>query len=198
MPVLPSTKDVECAVLGSTNELVATFQAAPYAFLFESDLRAELLVRLRSRITHKLPVPRTVAGTPPYSLALVYSEYRHRIDIACLVPQNVKDAQRTQYKGLDTFIYALPVHIGIELKYRKMGDVFDFSSCDRDYRKLSGLSSTVQIPFVLAFVQDAEDLESFLVPSHRRMDPIQRILDFDSIYVITPTEIVPVLPEPKG
>src|SRR5207253_6767002 len=125
-----------------------------------SDLRAVLLAKIRSRISEELHIPRTARDELPYRLCLVYSEYKKRIDVACLDPQKAVEVLPEPQKGFDTYIYDLPVLVGIEVKYRKMGDTFGFSTCLSDLEKLKKLRD-VQHAFVLAFVQNADDVKDF-------------------------------------
>jgi len=184
--MLPSHAEIESAVLASVNALAQRFRTAPYSFLYESDLQATLFVELRSRLTGRLHIPRSGGGQPPYDLGIVYSEYYSRIDIACLNPAAVQSVATSTHKGYDTYIYNLPVFVGVELKYRKMGDDFDFRACLGDFGKLAGLS--VARPLVLGFIQDASDEEAFLsaAPSSSRRRSVSELSALSCICIVSP------------
>ncbi len=182
------------ATLDVTNELIKAFQANPYRYLFESDLQADLLIRLRSRIAGELHVPRT-EGDDPYRLGLIYSEYNGKIDIACLDPMALPDGLVKQHKGFDTYIYSLPVLIGIELKYRKMGDNLGFEACRRDRRKLRKLRDDGRVvhSLVLGFVQGVNDPDDFLRGVQESLrENVEDVTDLSPVYVISPNEIVAI------
>ena len=189
MPKLPSHAEIETAVLASVNELMGKFCNEPYSFLYESDLQATLFAELRSRLTGRVEIPRSNSAQPPYGLGLVYSEYLSRIDIACLDPDLVRSAESKRHKGHDTYIYNLPVYAGIELKYLKMGDRFDFSACLGDFGKLKALG--IVRPLALGFIQDAGDEDVFLsaVPAEwKRESEVAKVSALDCICVVSPND----------
>lgn len=158
-----SNSEIEQKVVESIEWLIGEFQQAPYRFLYESDLQAMLLYDLRCRINTSIQIPRKARSENAdifYKLDVVNSEYKSKIDIACIDLEEVTESAANPHKGFDTYIYNLPVFAGIELKYRKMGDIFGFESCVCDFNKLEALS--VPRPFILGFLQDEKDVKSFL------------------------------------
>jgi len=187
-----SLEEIDVAVADAVQSVVLAFQASPFGFLYESDLHALLFSELRARLPHTFSVPRSNASEPPYELRLVYSEYR-RIDLVCLDPFRAQAVLQEHHKGWDTYIYALPIHIGIELKYRKMGDIFDFAACRADLEKLKGLraSGGVTHTLALAFLQDTRYTEDFLSLAGLswRESTIDHVSNLNAIYVFTPKDM---------
>ena len=183
----------EKQILAAIGSVVSAFQSNPHDFLYESDIQGVLLAEIRHRTTGtSIKVDRKNGSGGPYNLGVAYSEYHHRIDIACLNVQDAASHGTEPYMGYDTFIYDLPVLIGIEIKYRKMGDVFTIRDCFADMGKLTGLN--VPKPIALGFVQSSgADAEHFFSArpdsdwSTRRL--VRQVGGFDSVYGITPNEI---------
>lgn len=158
--------------LKSIRWLISEFQREPYHFLYESDLQAALMCDMRSRINTTIAVRRSAPSQPPYRLNLVSSEYSGvpsgkgvHIDVACI---DIALAQKYPLKApddTDIYIYQLPVSVGVELKYCKMGDRplrsdWSFDACVADFTKLERLKLPHGI--VLGFVQDDGVADTFL------------------------------------
>ena len=181
---------IHIAALEAICGTVASFQNSPYSFLFESDLQADLFMKLRKRIHGSLSVPRLSESGGTYDLSLVYSEYGKRIDIVCLDASQIPHKHNlTRFKGFDTYIYDLPVLLGIELKYLKMGDRFDFQACVKDHDKLKELK--VKFPFVLGFIQDEKKLLPFLEVAKTDWcwEKISEVNGLNQVFVIGPKTI---------
>lgn len=146
-------------VQNSVESIIREFQDNPYAFLYEEDIRATLFCTLRNRIPGRRVVQGNGKPENEYCLRSIYCEYGGKIDIACLKPGQVEE-HRASHKGFDTFIYNLPVEIGIELKYRKIGDTFMADKALADYYKLVRIG--VENALVLAFIQSEQDIDTFL------------------------------------
>ncbi len=167
--------------------VIGEFQENPYAFLFEEDIRASLFYEIRKRIPEEMTVTGTGAPEQTYRLRRVYCEYAKKIDIACLKPYS--KASLTRHKGTDTFIYNLPVEIGIELKYRKIGDRFSLRESIQDYSKLK--DNDVTYCLALAFVQDENGLPDFLGSYVTEKPDWSRFIKKpDGIFIFTKTEIL--------
>ena len=143
----------------SVESIIQEFQDNPYAFLYEEDIRATLFCKLRNRIPGRRVVHGNGKPESEYCLRSIYCEYGGKIDIACLKSGQTEE-HRASYKGFDTFIYNLPVEIGIELKYRKIGDNFMVDKALADHHKLVRLG--VENALVLAFIQSEQDIDNFL------------------------------------
>jgi len=174
-------------ILEALRVVIQEFQDNPYAFLYEEDIRATLFHEIRKRIPEETAVTGTGAPEQAYRLRHVYCEYNKKIDIACLHMTSKLDT--TRHKGWDTFIYNVPVAVGIELKYRKIGDVFSLQESIKDYKKLK--DNDVTHCLALAFVQNKNELSDFL-GSHVTEEPNwSRFIEKpDGIFVITKTDIL--------
>lgn len=199
MSSFPKRDEIKRAVIDSVNELIVEFQRSPYLFLYEEDLQATLFGKLRARLPGSMDLDRSGSGAFPYRLGWVYTEYNGRVDIACLDPERVWALARVPHKGFDTYIYNLPMWIGIELKYRKMGDRLTFESCLADLKKLRGHAGDIPVPFVLAFVQDQEDVHLFMnqaseLPGSVRWGAgeVAEVSELDAAYVVSPQAILRV------
>jgi|GEM_PF-5353353 len=181
-----TNEEVEQVALESILRLIGEFKREPYHFLFESDLQATLLYHLRSRVSTTIAIPRSNGTPPPYRLNVVCSEYLKKFDIACVDLVLAKGCSTEQRKGFDIYIYNLPVFVGIELKYRKMGDPFGFNSCVADFDKL--VKWKVPRRFVLGFIQDEAAVNAFLqtVPKEWVLSPDAEKVRAGTITVISP------------
>ncbi len=150
--MIPSRTKIITVVKTCIVELVSRFQEQPYTFLFESDLQAYLYASLRSRLSEHLEVHGSGNPEHTYKTGIVHTEYWKRIDIVCLDPESEQCSKIRIYKGSDLHIYELPILVGIELKYRKMGDIFGLSSCLADLKKLN--DNIIQFLVVLGFLQN--------------------------------------------
>jgi len=157
--------------------------------LFESDLQADLYASLCSRLSE--PVEVRGSGNPEYTYetGIVHTEYWRRIDIVCLDPESEQWTKTRTYKGSDVHIYELPILVGIELKYRKMGDLFGISSCLADLEKLN--ANKVQFPVALGFLQNRGYEDAFFTDMPSRCDctEVSDINPFGSVHVISPSKI---------
>lgn len=189
--------------LSAINSVIAGFQENPYTFLYESDIQSALFCTLRERINGSVEVPGT--GGNKYTLHLVYSEYLDKVDIVCIDPEKVRNLDRSSlrpYKGYDTYIYSLPIFLGIELKYIWMGYKKGFDILERDFLKLTKNSAQVgQIKnwVVLGFVQRNEEARSFLSDARSRCHLllINSVDHLNHIYIVTPNEIYAAQPESR-
>jgi len=184
-----STKDVERAAVKAANQLIGEFRSNPYAYLFESDLQMDLAARLREALPGSLHVPGMRGSSAGYELRLVYTEYLSKIDVACLSPDRVASERFEPYGNWDLYLYEMPVHVGIELKYLKMGDRFDVSECLIDDAKLRRLGVTRHL--VLGFVQSDALVQRFWGTKHSAVHRTEldgpQIPDLDAVYVASPT-----------
>lgn len=153
------------SAVASITDLIRHFQSTPYAFLYEADLQSVLHASLRSMIPGHATVQRLDQDRKPsgsYEISTVYSEYKSRIDLVCLDPEeleHITEPQLRQHRGSNIYLYELPVLVGIEIKYRKLGDIFGIDSCIRDFEKLSGLR--VPVAVIIGFIQDDSDSTDF-------------------------------------
>lgn len=176
------------AVQESLQLVIQEFQHNPYAFLYEEDIRATLFYEIRKRMAEEKRVPGTGNPEHEYRLRRVYCEYLNKIDIACLKLDLDGDIQKP-YKKFDTFIYNFPVEIGIELKYRKIGDAFTVQKSFDDYRKLKKL--LIPCSIAVAFVQDDRDLPGFLgTEPTEEIDSASMINLLDGVFVVSKNSIL--------
>ncbi len=185
----PSRDSIKTAIKTCIAELVSGFQRQPYTFLFESDLQATLYENLCSRISEPVEVPGTGYPEHSYKTVIVHTEYWKRIDIVCLNPESEQWSKTRTYKGSDVHIYELPILVGVELKYRKMGDPFGLSSCLADFEKLD--IEGIQFPVVLGFLQNRSYEDSFFAGMSLRYDckEVSDIEPFGSVHVISPRKV---------
>jgi len=180
--------------ISAINSVIKDFHENPFIFLYESDIQFALFSALRERINGNVEVPRTEGNK--YVLNLVYSEYLDKIDIVCIDPEEVSKldpASLKQYKGYDTYIYNLPVLLGIELKYVWMGYKKGLNILKRDFLKLRTSPKIGKIKnwVVLGFIQRNEEADSLLKdPDNQwRLSLITSVDHINNIYIITPSEI---------
>lgn len=180
----PSSNSIKSAVKTCIDELVSDFLRNPYAFLFESDLQASLYGSLCSKLPELVEIPCPGIPEGKYETGVVHTEYFKRIDIVCLDPKQAPEVKERKYKRNYVHIYELPILVGIEIKYRKMGDRFGLSSCLADFKKLDDIKE-VEFPVVLGFLQHQSYKNSFFAGISRTavqdIDPFSR-----SVYVISP------------
>ncbi len=178
------------------NAVIKDFQTNPYSFLYESDLKCALFSDLRKRIYATVNVPRTAEGQ--YELDLIYTEYLEKIDIVCLDPQGIAELNRASFspnKGYDTYIYNLPILVGIELKYIWMGSKIGFNILEQDCLKLSEKSSQLEKIrnwLALCFIQRKEEAEPFIDNMKQSCDAYDVMVaeQLDTFYVVTPDRIL--------
>ncbi|MBU2738296.1 hypothetical protein [Acidithiobacillus concretivorus] len=173
-------------IIEAIKTVILEFQDNPYAFLYEEDIRATLFYEIRKRISGEIEVAGRGNPEQKYRLRGVYCEYGKKIDIACLKMDSQIDPK--PHRGQDTFIYNIPVEIGIELKYRKIGDNFTVQESIKDYDKLKGIDVTNCL--AIAFVQNDKELPDFLgsvASTHAEWLPYTKNLD--GIFVVTKNEL---------
>lgn len=169
-------------VVEALKTVILEFQDNPYAFLYEEDIRATLFHEIRKRISDEITVAGTGRPEQQYRLRGVYCEYGKKIDIACLKMDSQIDSK--PHKGQDTFIYNIPVEIGIELKYRKIGDSFTVQESIKDYEKLKGIDVTNGL--AIAFVQNDKELPGFLGSvASTHTEWLSHTDNLDGIFVVT-------------
>ncbi|MEZ9916359.1 hypothetical protein AB4404_08005 [Vibrio breoganii] len=141
------------------SSFIRLFQRNPFRYLFESDIQGELFTRLRQAIPGTLNI--NGGGNPltEYDVSITNSEYLSKLDIALLDVEKASLHPVRNHKGLDMHLYDLPVFIGIEIKYRKIGDSIGLESCLRDMAKLRDLS--IPTPVILGFIQTESDVRGF-------------------------------------
>lgn len=153
------------AVKMGVSNLISAFQQNPYRFLYEFDLQ----VFLSSEILKSYDRPVIVQGTGhpenQYSLSPVNTEYFSNIDVTVLDVERCENyPPRINHAGIDAHLYELPVLYGIELKYRKLGDVFGIERCVNDLTKLHELRRNRGTPYLTlsyGFIQDEDQVEDF-------------------------------------
>lgn len=173
-------------IIEAIKTVILEFQNNPYAFLYGEDIRATLFHEIRKRISGEIVVVGTGNPEQKYRLRGVYCEYGKKIDIACLKMNSKIDPK--PHKGHDTFIYNIPVEIGIELKYRKIGDSFTIQESIKDYKKLKGIDVTNCL--AIAFVQNDKELPAFLGSvASTYTEWLPHIENLDGIFVVTKNEL---------
>lgn len=178
------------SVVVASNAITRQFQNAAFDFLYEADIQAALFALLRALITDVVEIPSLTKGKPAYKLQVVYSEYNHRIDIACIDPIAAKNKERKAHKGLETYIYNLPVSVGIEIKYGTMGKPINFDDCLGDLKKLQVLE--VAVPHVMGFIQETADVDKFMasVPAGWCFTNAEKVSGLGQIYIVTPCQVL--------
>ncbi len=138
---------------------IQLFQSNPFRYLYESDIQGELFSRLRQAIPDTLKI--AGGGNPlnEYEVSIVNSEYLSRLDIALLDVEKAPFHPVHNHKGFDIHLYDCPIFIGIEIKYRKLGDHMGLEACFRDMAKLRDLN--IPTPVVLGFIQTESDVRAF-------------------------------------
>ncbi len=180
------------------NAVIKDFQTNPYSFLYESDIKCALFSDLRKRICETVNVPMTAGGQ--YKLNLIYTEYHEKIDVVCLDPEEIaEEINRGSFfpsKGKhDTYIYNLPILVGIELKYIWMGSKMGFNKLKQDCLKLSELSGfgkKIRNWLALCFIQREEEAEPFISDMEKTCEAndVMVVEQLDSFYVVTPDRIL--------
>ncbi len=177
--------------------VVSSFQNNnnPYAYLYESDIQSHLFFELRREIPEVVNVPKKGGGV--YSLALVYTEYLEKIDIVCLDPEAIEKRGEElikPYKNNDTYIYNLPVFVGIELKYICMGYRKGIDIVKRDQKKLEDLQNRQKIQnwLTLTFIQRFEEAEIFEKNARACCDvqTVKKIDRLDRNYIVMPGKLL--------
>ena len=172
----------------STLELIKIFQRAPYRFLYEHDLQALLFTKIRDSIPGSISIRGRGHPLNEYELSAVYTEYLKKIDVACVDVESAQGHPMRVHKGMDIHIYELPILIGIEIKYRKLGDRFGIEACVADFDKLKKLN--IAEPLVLGFIQSDQDVESFFSapPSGYNSVEVDIMEPLSMINIVSPTK----------
>ena len=172
----------------SALELIEIFQRTPYRFMYESDIQALLFSKIRESIPDSLYIEGTGHPLDQYEVSVVHTEYWRRIDVACLDVERVRTQKTRVHMGMDVHIYELPVLIGIELKYRKLGDRFGLEACISDFDKL--ISLDIESPLVFGFIQNDQDVESFFSVnlSDYAVVEVDLLKPLEKINIISPTK----------
>ena len=181
--------------ISAINSVIAGFHENPYTFLYESDIKCAIFSALRERINGHVEVPGT--GGNNYTLQLVYSQYLDKIDIVCINPETIRRLDKsscTPDKGYDTYIYNLPIFLGIEVKYIYMGYKKGFDILKRDFLKLTETSpqtGKIENWVVLGFIQRNEEANSFLkdAKKKRRLLLLDSVDHLNDIYIVTSNKI---------
>lgn len=183
-----SNDQIQQKVTEMVLELIKEFQVAPYTFLYESDLQATLFAKLRTALPEPILIPGTGYPLQEYKLAIVHTEYWKCVDVACIDAEIASNVTQRLHGGCDIHIYEIPLLYGIELKYRKMGDRFNISSCFSDLAKLQDLK--IKCPLILGFVQNDSYMDDFLFanPAYRFID-ISKTKNLGTINVIGPNSL---------
>ena len=194
--VFDRTIPIKNRIIKSINTVIQQFQSNPYEYLRESDIQCALFTELRKNIPEKIMVPRKIGNGQDFELNLIYTEYLYknlsnRIDIVCLDSTRIKEEHLETFKNLNTYIYNLPVLVGIELKCCTMGYKKDFNYCNDDYQKLSKFED-IYNKLAIYFLQDDEGIDKLYEEMKNDNGEVKLISQIDHIdgkYVITPNEI---------
>jgi len=183
-----SNSKIREATEHETLELFKIFQSSPYKFLYEHDLQALLFAKIRKRIPESITIKGTGHPLTEYDLSLVYTEYGNKIDVACVDVVRAQEYPTRIHMGSDIHIYELPILIGIEIKYRKLGDKFGIESCIADFIKLNSLN--IHEPLVIGFIQNDQDAKSFFSSSPHGYNPVEVdiIEPLGMINIVSPTK----------
>ncbi|MCE9679384.1 hypothetical protein LZP69_09380 [Shewanella sp. AS1] len=177
-------------ILNSVNlellKFISLFQDNSFRYLFESDVQCELLSRLRQAIPGTLKIPGLGKPLQEYNISIVNSEYLNRIDIACLDIDKAAYHEMRNHKGFDMHLYDIPVYAGIEIKFRKIGDIFRLDSCLRDLEKLQKLN--IPNPIILGFIQLESDVEAFFShsPANICYTQVDKDTPLSTVNIISP------------
>lgn len=183
------TVSVEDLHLMTINQLVKDFQKNPYLYLYESDIQSALFGLLRNRITETINIPGN--NGRGYPLSVIYSEYLEKIDLVCIDSGNLENVDPSPNKGFETYIYNLPLLVGIELKYSKMGDGFSLIRRVRaDYDKLKSLEK-IKHKLAIGFIQNETQEEMFCreIENGGAEMVAGQLKSLDGMYVVTPSKI---------
>ena len=181
------------------------FQNFPFHYLSESDIQAELSVRLRDQLNWPidLDLKRKKQLSFLETINLINTEYSRKIDIVCLDPilaQEEVKGKQDQNIQLSAFLWKLPVLIGIEIKLVRFDDFKKgVNICKDDAEKLQDfgddqLKSHNLKPswLMLCFFQNAEALDKIVLTlqSGSYMNMRDRLPDYDKIYLIDSDKIL--------
>ncbi|PKK84059.1 MAG: hypothetical protein CVT49_05395 [candidate division Zixibacteria bacterium HGW-Zixibacteria-1] len=185
-------------LLSSINNIICDFQENPYSYLYERDIQCALFAEMRKEISQMVSVPGI--NEKKYLLNLIYSEYackghKERIDLVCLNPDKLADAERQQHKKEDTFIYGLPILAAIEIKYIAMGYFnkgIDISFQDYDKLHKMGEPETMGNKLALCFRQKDAENSVFITEDFKQSNNLDIVCDLNGVYAITPKRIIKV------
>ena len=194
MSNITSNSDIVFHALQAVKEVIGKFQSNPYEFLYECDLQCELYSELKKRINDEIMVP--ASGGNKYRMGVVYSEYFSRIDLVCLDPEKICSLGNEvikPHKGDDTYIYNLPVLVGIELKYFMMGYLSGFDALHSDKKKLDKIqreTGDLENWLVLGFAQDEKRLDAIVSGTEDRREKITKdSVSLNTICIVSPNDI---------
>ena len=183
------------------------FQSLPFNYMSESDIQSELLVTLRNQlnwqieINHPLDLKKKDESSFRKTVNLVNAEYNEKIDIVCLDPILAQEEMRrkeNQNGRLSSFLWRLPILIGIEIKLVRFDDLrMGIDICKSDARKLEdfGRDQGKAINWLmLCFFHNSEALDKMVknVPYTGVDDSLP---DYNKIYLTDPEKILAVNPE---
>lgn len=154
-----SNNEIREVVEKSIIELFDSFQAAPYSYLYESDIQSILYSEIKRKLPHLIGVSGTGHPHEKYNISVVHTEYFKKIDIACIDVERYFEHPTRIHKGSDIHLYDLPILQGIEIKYRKLGDKFGIKACLSDMTKLQNIG--IKEPVILGFIQNDADVDDF-------------------------------------
>ncbi len=188
-------KELTENILSAINKTIEEFQKNPYTFLYESDLQAALFTSLRGNLSYNIQIPITNGGK--YILNPVYTQYLDKIDIVCLDPITISQIPPESSNRYDTYIYSLPIFLGIELKYVYMGYKMGFDILFKDFEKLStpakqDIKGKIKHWLVLGFIQRDEEALPLIKNAHTYCEEIKETKAIDvlnGIYMITHDKI---------
>ncbi|MDH5561262.1 MAG: hypothetical protein OEY59_10475 [Deltaproteobacteria bacterium] len=187
------SKSIEDRVLLSINQVVKQYQNNPYILLRENDIQCVLFTELRKNISETIKIPSKIPERKEYEISLVNSEYsENKIDLVCLNKGKIESGfyVNDPFKGHDTYIYNLPIDVGIELKCITMGYKKDISISQKDYNKLDDLKE-IDNKLAICFIQTKTQADTFLANAKttHTANQVNKITELDGIFIITPTEV---------
>ena len=185
-----SNMTIEERILFSVNQIIKQFQENPYIYLYENDIQCALFSELRKNITETLQISSMTKSGQEYEISLIHSEYRDKIDLVCLDAEKTETFEKSPHKGFDTYIYDLPILVGIELKCVTMGYAKDISISQDDYKKLRDLKD-IKSKLAICFLQSNEQATTFSENTQKphTIQKISKINGLDGIFIVTPSEI---------
>lgn len=191
-------KDVQAGIHG----FLAKFQGLPFHYMSESDIQAELFVRIRDQINWGIDLEHESMKHHSFrkTIDLINTEYSERIDIVCLDPLLAQEEIRkreNRSSKLSDFLWRLPVLIGIEIKLVRFDDFkkgIDF--CREDAKKLKDFGEKQKRNhnlkpswLMLCFFQNSEALKK-MVENETYTNIGDRLPDYDKIHLIASGEIL--------
>lgn len=181
--------DVLAAYEESAKALILGFQRHPYGYLYESDIQAALFSLVRNRLPQPIVVKGSGNPQDSYEISVVNTEYWKRIDLVCLDVEKAPHHTPRVHMGMDVHIYDLPILVGCEIKYRKLGDKFGIEACFADVDKLERLN--LIYPKILGFIQNEDDVDSFFVACSAEWEQVEIDINqpLETINIVSPSKI---------